>query len=484
MSTFAKGTCNAGEMMNIDGVTYIAQQSSSSESHVFKNELCKQCTLLDTRPQSALRDPKSVCMYCSDERHKRKHKHNRTMSCARCLVVRYCSKKCQTADYKHHRQVCKCLSSAQEGEEIGSKHLSNVPLRMSEGVGIHINMFRNSLGQFWESDMSQKYLHFLLLRTEYIEYLIYEQGMATLMGMLIGYRLELLRLDRCDNLKQRLKLPFDLLNKNRDDDCFAFIKYWLWCLFCSSYNEKEPGYVYPTRDKISLTPRDVSLLCAKIDCSHQIPSSDPPSEEFDLHENTLKGDWIYPLPEADDKLNDPIKTLRLNGKNVPLPFLIALLLLKLRIIVTHEVSVSQPKTAKETTCGHGDKETGRAEDYAKFCLKDGEVNRQEEMVERYIRMIHKKNPAFFRAVLEPQIVQSPIPEVDYRHVADIVWLLPFCRFPLLRYRRILPLIEQCLDCDIAVITQTLVPCSAPEIELRNGVMFPSNSTNSWRFQRD
>jgi hypothetical protein len=70
------------------------------------------CSCLDEERKEAKARPKmSTCEFCRKEETKVK-----LFRCSRCKFVRYCSKECQTADWKKHKHACSFLKEKMEKE--------------------------------------------------------------------------------------------------------------------------------------------------------------------------------------------------------------------------------------------------------------------------------------------------------------------------------------------------------------------------------
>ena len=77
-----------------------AEQNDSVDSESDDSQFRKH--LLSYIPEPGI-EPPDICSYCDKEGELKK--------CTGCRFVRYCSKKCQAADWPFHRELCKAIQS-------------------------------------------------------------------------------------------------------------------------------------------------------------------------------------------------------------------------------------------------------------------------------------------------------------------------------------------------------------------------------------
>jgi len=178
--------------------------------------------------------------------HLPKPPEKKLQKCASCRLVYYCCRDCQTADWKTHKQFCKRIKSMR------------LDIQKKEAL-IPTRLFKTQVGNFWELafpyvkarfDLALSVYYTLASHSNCIDH--WEEGCGQLQ--------ELLRL--CHNhdgydLGLKDKFPYILVDFGRDDDAYAYCRYWV-------------KRMYGNRS-----------------------SSD--GELYDrLHENSKPGDWIYP----------------------------------------------------------------------------------------------------------------------------------------------------------------------------------------------
>mmetsp|Transcript_15023 Transcript_15023/g.22098 ORF Transcript_15023/g.22098 Transcript_15023/m.22098 type:complete len:129 (+) Transcript_15023:525-911(+) len=107
----------------------------------------------------------------------------------------------------------------------------------------------------------------------------------------------MLRLSSSDNLGIRYRFPFVLINLNRDDDAYCFIRYWM-----DDYDSN-----YEVREK--------------------------------KHERSQKGNWLY-LKEEGARFGDILQEVPDNKKNslkyASLALLVASAVIKMRVVAALE----------------------------------------------------------------------------------------------------------------------------------------------------
>ncbi|KNC75623.1 hypothetical protein SARC_11857 [Sphaeroforma arctica JP610] len=90
-----------------------------------------------------------------------------------------------------------------------------------------VDMFVAHTGHFWGIFETRDYCRARLGLATDLSYLAHEYEVKPLLEKMLDHRLELLRLIASDDLGLRYTVPFDLLNVNRDADCYTFIEHWV-----------------------------------------------------------------------------------------------------------------------------------------------------------------------------------------------------------------------------------------------------------------
>ncbi len=225
-----------------------------------------------------------------------KHFHGHTVlselkRCSRCMVAWYCSADCQKKHFKLHRVVCKDIADGIEAVEQEAISL-RAYIDPLEGDTVPQNLFETRIGDFHDIDDADYYV---MTRTQlarsYWE-AAYDCEIKEVWEKSLFHCLEVLRLDYKISFEARFRLPFILLYLNRDDDAYSYARY-------------------------RLSEHDVFEL-------------------FERHQHSREGDWIYPI-ENDCRYRDIFEDCPdMDYAHNPEPFLLALAIIKMRIIAAHD----------------------------------------------------------------------------------------------------------------------------------------------------
>ncbi|KAI0563653.1 hypothetical protein FGB62_36g116 [Gracilaria domingensis] len=191
---------------------------------------------------------------------------------------------------------------------------------------------------------------------------------APLLEKVLKHRLELLRLIVSDNLGVRDVVPFTLLRLNQDARCAAFITHW------------------------------VRRMCAN--------GSDEVSIDA-LHEQSAEGDWLYGSADCYDDVLETVPDA--DPGDVSIAMLIALCIIKLRIIAKYEVDRRQMDAFEATSAARqlNDDSTQRITHSVMGAERQAErVAAQERLVERYLDIVHERNPTMLPSIINPGPLKS------------------------------------------------------------------------------
>lgn len=193
----------------------------------------------------------------------------------------------------------------------------------------------------------------------------------------------------------RFRVPFILLCLNRDDDAYAFIRYWL--LFGSE---------------------DDDAILAR-------------------HARSREGDWIYPI-EPNCRFNDFLKECpKDDALKFTLPYLVALTIIKLRILASHEAIAQILDIVFEKTNG---KRIQEVRPLVQEILAGSDAATQRQQLNRVLDRIQNRIPNMFVAILEYEHLSETRRSVDLHNsmggeslsLIDFVLLnglRSFCRVP-------------------------------------------------------
>ena len=285
--------------------------------------------------------------------------------CTGCRLMKYCSKRCQREDWSTHKENCREIQKAKKAMDREEKEM----LRL-EGGGV----IQQYMGHVWGNIDCRDYCRARLRFADSYLTMAHEEEHASMYEAGLKHYLELQRLIRSDNMGLRDKTPFIMINLNRHDDAYNFIKFWstvdedFWC-------EPKPF---------------------------------------------LEGEWMYLKDQ--DRFEDPALFIgKKSYMSTSLAHLVALLILKLSIIAKHTADLQVFKSVWEHM--ENDKRWGALMD-TRDCLKQHMVGNskhfalmesQRNHIEFLFARITKANKVFLKAVLNPEPLRSQPYPSSYSH---------------------------------------------------------------------
>ena len=177
------------------------------------------------------------------------------------------------------------------------------------------------------------------------------------------HALELLRLDATESKNVRYTTPFILLNVQRDDDAFDFIRFMM---------------------NLNGASEDVAV------------------ELLRRHEESQEGNWMYPREKNCRFLDAFEECPHVDDCFVTLAYLVALIIVKLRIVAAYDATRRAIDSAFETSGGQSIQEV---HNILKDMLIDESlvnIDSQRQQVERLVNAIHRNNPSMLPAILNPR----------------------------------------------------------------------------------
>ena len=221
-------------------------------------------------------------------------------------------------------------------------------LRSFTDYGFPINLFEIDKGSFWGIVETRDYMTARLELANLIhDELAYDQETVELWEKVLMHYQEMLRLSSGDNLGLRFRFPFILLYLNRDDDAYAFCRYWM-----------------NSDDNDSYEARQETI------------------------ENSTEGEWIYPREEG-CRYNDFFAECpSANNKYAGLPWLVAVCIIKLRLVAAFDEK----------------KKGGVAQNESPEYVRSIESNR--EQIQKLMDKIDARNPTMLPCILNPEPLKS------------------------------------------------------------------------------
>ena len=137
--------------------------------------------------------------------------------CPGCQVVFYCSCEHQAADWPQHKQTCKPIKITRNTMAAEVDRLIMPDSRMFRG-----RPFENSVGHFWGIVGTRDYMR---ARYGHVEALLKVKN-RTAVQVALDHLLDMLHLNRSDNLGLRDFVPALYLRLGREQAFYDFIKWW------------------------------------------------------------------------------------------------------------------------------------------------------------------------------------------------------------------------------------------------------------------
>lgn len=187
----------------------------------------------------------------------------------------------------------------------------------------------------------------------------------------------------------RFVTPFILLYLNRDDDAFDFIRYW---------------------EKADFMRGEESI-----------------AELLRRHARSREGEWLYPREKNCRFLDFFEECPAANDKDVPLAFLVALLIIKLRLDAGYDATCQSIDLAFATTGGEHIQEVQVAVREMLIDSSVVDIDRQRQQVERLVNVIHRNNPSMLPSILDPLPLLERRPQSNIQgDPSDVYDTLNYC----------------------------------------------------------
>lgn len=141
--------------------------------------------------------------------------------CQGCQVAFYCGRDHQAGDWQQHKATCTPTKKTRNKLTSEIEILNTTP----SSFMFTERPFENSVGQFWGILDTRDYMR---ARYAHVEALLKAKN-RTAVQTALDHLLDMLRLNRSDNMGVRDIIPTLYLRLGRDQECYDFLKWWYTC---------------------------------------------------------------------------------------------------------------------------------------------------------------------------------------------------------------------------------------------------------------
>lgn len=135
-----------------------------------------------------------------------------------CHVVFYCGRDHQTSDWPQHKQTCIPIKKTRTKVAVEVGILNSMP----DSWMFREKPFENSVGHFWGIVDTRDYMR---ARYDHVEALLKIKN-RTAVQTALDHLLDMLRLNRSDNMGLQHLVPALYLRLGKEQACYDFIKWW------------------------------------------------------------------------------------------------------------------------------------------------------------------------------------------------------------------------------------------------------------------
>lgn len=145
-------------------------------------------------------------------------KTGKLLRCSRCKVMHYCNKKHQSSHRASHKSACNNVHKQTGVVEVEEQKIRNNP----GDLFMPPNAFETHVGHFWGLFETRDYMR---ARFGLVEALRKIKTPYSTQAQL-DHLMDMLRLCRSDNMGVRDLVPALMLQLNKDQECYDFVKWW------------------------------------------------------------------------------------------------------------------------------------------------------------------------------------------------------------------------------------------------------------------
>ena len=151
-----------------------------------------------------------------------------TSVCGGCKLVAYCGREHQTEDWPDHKHTCSKIKKALRKLQEEETNLRNKPSNMM----FQANPFENSVGHFWGILDTRAYMRARFGVADAMMEIDTRQAVTAA----LNHFMDMLHLNRSDNMGLRGFVPHLQLRLGQDQECYDFLKWWAIAATKSNYD--------------------------------------------------------------------------------------------------------------------------------------------------------------------------------------------------------------------------------------------------------
>ena len=152
--------------------------------------------------------------------------------CSRCTAVKYCSKKCQKEHWSSHKSYCNQIKKHMRSVTVEAEALK----QYEDWDGETVDLFEESVGNFWGLVDPRDYCR----ARHGLDLALHKCGMKNnsklALELSIEHMLDLVWLNRGDNLGVRVLIPSIYCMVDRIQEAYDFLKWWTICSKDGNYD--------------------------------------------------------------------------------------------------------------------------------------------------------------------------------------------------------------------------------------------------------
>jgi hypothetical protein len=141
--------------------------------------------------------------------------------CDKCSTIYYCGRQCKAADRRDHKSRCGIITRARKTHE--KKYLEIAPMVDDEGYTPNVPP------AFAASYLARHRSPYMRARLSLVEKLLFHYGTAggpaELVQEVLDHVLDMLRVERTDRLRVRLRIPALYIRLGREQEAYDFLKW-------------------------------------------------------------------------------------------------------------------------------------------------------------------------------------------------------------------------------------------------------------------